>query len=103
MATSFGHVTMETELIRLAKDAQAVLARCRNLQNVYFDTDMSSDVNALVGGTDKLPGLEMDKATILGMITVAQQFVNFMDGQAVSTNSYRITANNAANVRSINP
>lgn len=76
-----------------------VLAKSRDLAARYFDTNIHVDVNAVQEDTGIVPDTAFDKATMIGMITTLQQFIRFMDNEAVAQNSYRVTVNKTAALR----
>lgn len=87
------------ELAEVADEMRIVLAKARDLRSRYFDTGISEDVNAVENDTDLVPETTFDKATMIGMITTLEQFVKFMDNEAVTQNTYRVTVNKAAALR----
>lgn len=84
------------ELAEVADEMRIVLAKARDLRARYFDTGISTDVNAVESDTDMVPGTDFDKATMIGMLTVLEQYIKFMDAEAVTQNTYRVTINKAA-------
>lgn len=99
MAVENGKEQYAEEMAQVMNDLRLVLAKARDLSARYFDQDIDDEVNALESEAAILPGTAFDKATIVGTVTVLQQFLNFMDGQAVVQDTYRIYVNRAAALR----
>lgn len=98
MAATPGSQTLVSDIIEVMDDMRVILYRATDIVQRYFDCDYASEVNALPAGTDKLNG-KITKNDILGAITALQQYQNFMNNAAVSTNTYRITINKVAALR----
>lgn len=87
------------ELAVVADEMAIILAKARDLTARYFDTGIEGDVNKADRDDALVEDMPFNKATTIGMITVMQQYIRFMDGQSVQTDTYRITVNKAAALR----
>lgn len=93
MATTPGASVLVSDIITTLDDMRIILAKATDQVTRYFDTDLAGEVNALADGTTILTGTPISKNDMVSAITVLQQFQNFMNNEAVSTNTYRITVN----------
>lgn len=96
MPVSKGKPQLSADLAEIGNDLRLVLAKARDAQARYFDNDISTEVNGLAQADTMVPETAFDKTLMLNTITLLEQFINFMDGEAVAQTAYRITANQAA-------
>lgn len=78
---------------QLADDMLKIQYRANKLWQEYFD-NLSAEVGAMEGGAYDADML-MSKETIIGMVTVMEQYDKLMDGQATATSAYRASCNMA--------
>lgn len=73
-----------------------IIARCEELEDIYFDRGYNS------GGADAITDADISStgltaAQVGSLITLGQQIVNFRDNAAVTTGDYGATLNVARN------
>lgn len=92
MATDKNIAQHAADLARFGANLEALLYAAQLTYDQYFARAISDDVNGTANADDIVTGSPFDKGDYLAGVTLLEQFINFMQGQAVATATYRETA-----------